>query len=76
VCRERSERESELGSLPRTPATNAGASTRSLPTGQRMDAASADIPFVEVSGLLDLDVDTPEDLLLAEAVGREALHAD
>jgi len=39
-------------------------------------AASADIPFVEVSGLLDLDVDTPEDLLLAEAVGREALHAD
>jgi 2-phospho-L-lactate guanylyltransferase len=39
-------------------------------------AASADIPFVEVPGLLDLDVDTPEDLLLAETISREALHAD
>ena len=39
-------------------------------------AASADIPFVEVPGILELDVDTPEDLLLAEAVSREALHAD
>jgi len=39
-------------------------------------AASADIAFTEVTGVLDLDVDTPEDLLLAEAVGREALHAD
>jgi 2-phospho-L-lactate guanylyltransferase len=39
-------------------------------------AASADIPFVEVTGVLDLDVDTPEDLLLAETVSREALHAD
>ncbi len=39
-------------------------------------AASADIAFVEVPGILDLDVDTPEDLLLAEAVSREALHAD
>jgi len=39
-------------------------------------AASADIPFVEVRGILDLDVDTPEDLLMAEALAPEALHAD
>jgi 2-phospho-L-lactate guanylyltransferase len=39
-------------------------------------AASADIPFTEVTGVLDLDVDTPEDLLLAEALAPEALHAD
>ena len=39
-------------------------------------AASADIPFVEITGVLDLDVDTPEDLLLAEALAPQALHAD
>ena len=39
-------------------------------------AASADIPFTEVTGVLDLDVDTPDDLLLAEALNPEALHAD
>jgi 2-phospho-L-lactate guanylyltransferase len=39
-------------------------------------AASADIPFTEVTGVLDLDVDTPEDLLLAEALAPQALHAD
>ena len=39
-------------------------------------AASADIPFVEVTGVLDLDIDTPDDLLLAEALNPEALHAD
>ncbi len=37
-------------------------------------AASADIPFAEVPDVLDLDVDTPEDLLLAEALRAEALH--
>ena len=39
-------------------------------------AASAEIPFTELTGVLDLDVDTPEDLLLAEALAPEALHAD
>lgn len=39
-------------------------------------AASADIAFTEVTGVLDLDVDTPDDLLLAEALNPEALHAD
>lgn len=39
-------------------------------------AASADVPFVEVTGILELDVDTPDDLLLAEAVAPEAIHAD
>jgi 2-phospho-L-lactate guanylyltransferase len=39
-------------------------------------SASADIPFEEVDGVLDLDVDTPEDLLLAQAIAPEALHAD
>jgi 2-phospho-L-lactate guanylyltransferase len=39
-------------------------------------AASADIAFTEVTGVLDLDVDTPEDLLLAEALAPEAIHAD
>jgi 2-phospho-L-lactate guanylyltransferase len=39
-------------------------------------AASADIPFTEVTGVLDLDVDTPEDLLLAEALAPQAIHAD
>jgi 2-phospho-L-lactate/phosphoenolpyruvate guanylyltransferase len=39
-------------------------------------AASADIPFTEATGVLDLDVDTPDDLLLAEALNPEALHAD
>jgi 2-phospho-L-lactate guanylyltransferase len=39
-------------------------------------AASADIAFTEVTDVLDLDVDTPEDLLLAEALVPQALHAD
>ncbi len=39
-------------------------------------ASSADIPYVEVPGLLDLDLDTPEDLLLAEALHREGARAD
>jgi 2-phospho-L-lactate guanylyltransferase len=39
-------------------------------------AASADIAFTEVTGVLDLDVDTPEDLLLAEALVPQAIHAD
>ena len=38
-------------------------------------ASSADIAFVEVPDVLDLDVDTPEDLLLAEA-SREAIDVD
>lgn len=39
-------------------------------------AASAEIPFTELAGTLDLDVDTPDDLLLAEALAPEAIHAD
>jgi 2-phospho-L-lactate guanylyltransferase len=34
-------------------------------------AESADIPFRELTGVLELDLDTPEDLLLAEAMRRE-----
>ena len=30
-------------------------------------AESADVPFVELDGVLELDLDTPDDLLLAEA---------
>jgi 2-phospho-L-lactate guanylyltransferase len=45
-------------------------------TGHAWLAASADIPFREVTGVLELDVDTPDDLLLAEAIAPEALHAD
>jgi 2-phospho-L-lactate guanylyltransferase len=39
-------------------------------------AATAGATFVELPGLLELDVDTPDDLLLAEAIRPEALHAD
>jgi 2-phospho-L-lactate guanylyltransferase len=39
-------------------------------------AESADIRFVEHVGVLELDLDTPEDLLLAEAVRREASRVD
>ncbi len=38
-------------------------------------ASSADIAFVEVAGLLELDLDTPDDLLLAEALRREGVRA-
>lgn len=40
-------------------------------------ATSADVRYVELSGLpgLDLDLDTPDDLLLAGAVAPEAIHA-
>ena len=38
-------------------------------------AGSADIPFVELAGILELDLDTPDDLLLAEAIRREGAHA-
>lgn len=38
-------------------------------TGHAWLAESADLPFVELGGLLELDLDTPEDLLLAEANG-------
>ncbi len=38
-------------------------------------AKAAGAAFVELPGLLELDVDTPDDLLLAEAVRPEALHA-
>ncbi len=34
-------------------------------------AESADIRFVELAGILELDLDTPDDLLLAEALRRE-----
>ncbi len=39
-------------------------------------ASSADIAFVEVPGDLALDIDTPEDLLLAEAMQPEALGVE
>jgi 2-phospho-L-lactate guanylyltransferase len=39
-------------------------------------AASADLPFVELSGLLELDLDTPDDLLVAEALHREGVRVD
>ena len=40
------------------------------------EAAAAGAVFVELAGLLELDVDTPDDLLLVEAVRPEAVHAD
>lgn len=39
-------------------------------------ASSADAAYAEVSDVLGLDVDTPEDLLLAEAIAPEAIHVD
>jgi 2-phospho-L-lactate guanylyltransferase len=39
-------------------------------------AESADIRFVELAGILELDMDTPDDLLLAEAIRREGANAD
>jgi 2-phospho-L-lactate guanylyltransferase len=38
-------------------------------------AESADIRFVELTGILELDLDTPDDLLLAEALHREGARA-
>ncbi len=38
-------------------------------------AAAAGARYVEAEGLLDLDLDTPDDLLLLEAIRPEALHA-
>jgi 2-phospho-L-lactate guanylyltransferase len=39
-------------------------------------AESADIPFFELAGVLELDLDTPDDLLLAEAMRRGAARVD
>ena len=39
-------------------------------------ASSADITFVEVAGVLELDLDTPDDLLLAEARLRGSVRGD
>lgn len=39
-------------------------------------AESADIGFTELPGVLELDLDTPDDLLLAEALRREAARAE
>ena len=39
-------------------------------------ASSADAAFVEVRDILGLDVDTPEDLLLASALRRETIGVD
>jgi 2-phospho-L-lactate guanylyltransferase len=39
-------------------------------------ASSADAAFVEVRDVLDLDIDTADDLLLAEALAPEVVHAD
>ena len=45
-------------------------------TGHAWLASSADAAYTEVRDVLGLDVDTPEDLLLAEAAAPEALHVD
>jgi len=39
-------------------------------------ASSADAAYAEVPDVLGLDVDTPEDLLLAEAATPKAIHVD
>ena len=39
-------------------------------------ASSADAAYVEVNDVLALDIDTPEDLLLAEGLVPEAIGAD
>ena len=39
-------------------------------------AESADARFVELTGVLELDLDTPEDLLLAESAIAEGIHVD
>lgn len=39
-------------------------------------AESADIRFAELTGVLELDLDTPEDLLLAEAMRRDGSRVD
>jgi 2-phospho-L-lactate/phosphoenolpyruvate guanylyltransferase len=39
-------------------------------------ASSADAAFVEVRDVLDLDIDTPDDLLLAESTAAEAIGVD
>ncbi len=44
-------------------------------TGHAWLAESADVPFLELGGILDLDVDTPEDLLLAEPWLQEDARA-
>jgi 2-phospho-L-lactate guanylyltransferase len=44
-------------------------------TGHAWLASSADIPFVELLGVLELDIDTPDDLLLAESLHRERTRA-
>jgi 2-phospho-L-lactate/phosphoenolpyruvate guanylyltransferase len=45
-------------------------------TGHAWLASSADAAYAEVRDVLGLDVDTPEDLLLAEATAPEVLHVD
>ncbi len=39
-------------------------------------AESADVAFVELAGVLELDLDTPEDLLLAEHARGVGVHVD
>ena len=39
-------------------------------------AESADVAFVELGGVLELDLDTPEDLLLAEHAREVGVHGD
>lgn len=39
-------------------------------------AESADVPLVELGGVLELDLDTPEDLLLVEQARALAVHVD
>ncbi len=45
-------------------------------TGHAWLATSADVHYVELAGLpgLDLDLDTPDDLVLAQAIAPEAVH--
>jgi 2-phospho-L-lactate guanylyltransferase len=45
-------------------------------TGHAWLDSSADITFIEIPGVLGLDIDTPDDLLLAEAAAPEALGVE
>jgi 2-phospho-L-lactate guanylyltransferase len=45
-------------------------------SGHAWLAESAEVPLVELAGVLELDIDTPEDLLLAEQARGTAIHVD
>jgi 2-phospho-L-lactate guanylyltransferase (CobY/MobA/RfbA family) len=61
-----------LLSAPRTSSTGVRRNSRR----PRLAASSADAAFAEVPGVLGLDVDTPDDLLVAEVEAPEAIGVD